>query len=247
MTGGGGSSRDVVYLTDSYPVSDSGWTVYAYNPDPEKPRTLQAWAICSSAVSPGSYRENFSTLPTDIAPGASDSATVTCPPGTVAISGGGSGPGIAYLTGSYPAARNTWEASAANHLGAKQRTLQARALCGPEPGGFVSSHGEPVSIASGQEKSASANCPSGFAPISGGGKISGSDTYLADSSPKGGGWTVYGFNAGSKKTALTAVVYCVSRLSVRLNVEARLQPRRFTLDAFRATEVSYFAMGPLAR
>ena len=156
---------------------------------------------------PGAYTEQMSTPVTTIDPGTNGLASVTCPQGSVAIGGGGSGQGVVYLTGSYPVALDKWVVSATNPPGGIQRELKARALCGPEPRNFLPPSAASVSIDAGQAKSASVTCSSGVR-VSGGGYTSGSGIYLTDSYPKANGWTVYAVNTGSGTASLTAVVRC---------------------------------------
>lgn len=208
VTGGGGSGPGIAYLTDSYPAGN-GWTVWAYNPGP-RTRTLRAWAVCTNTtIAPGTIIERRGAT-TSIPRGANRLASVECPPPGIAIGGGGSGPGITYLTSSYPNAIRRWRVAATNP-GPRTRTLTARVLCGPEPRNHLSVLAGPVTIARGQAKSATVTCPGSRVPISGGGFTSGGSgkrTYLTDSYPTARGWTVWAINTDSRSTSLTVVARC---------------------------------------
>lgn len=164
-------------------------------------------------VPPGYVTESVSNL--SLPNNTDEGGTVTCPQGTVVLSGGAYIASFSVKAGinsSYPENDRTWTADANNFSGAST-TFNVYAVCATKPAGYKLVTGSPASNPAGDQDSAGVNCPSGDV-IFGGGAAAGSASIsvgMTSSYPKNStSWTVAMSNFSESGETFTVHAICGS-------------------------------------
>jgi hypothetical protein len=184
---------------------------------------LAATTAAAAATGPGAGR-----VAVDVPPGyvtestdnlslpnnTDEGGTVTCPQGTVVLSGGAyiaSTSVKAGINSSFPENNRTWTAYANNFSGAAT-TFNVYAVCATKPKGYVRSNAAgPVSNPAGQQDSAAISCPAGDVLFGGGAaarshsvSVAMTSSYPQDSTS----WTVAVSNFSTSGETFTVHVIC---------------------------------------
>ncbi|HEY5119700.1 MAG TPA: NBR1-Ig-like domain-containing protein [Anaerolineales bacterium] len=144
-----------------------------------------------------------------LAPGAAESATATCPAGTV-VTAGGFSVGLDVWTYTQLKQGNGWIAYAKNNA-AVNRNLTTYAICLTYPSASTTQIVTSLTVDGGHTGSKTADCPAGSV-VTGGGYTGKQDgtlwTYASRSS--GNSWQVSAKNSGALSTTFNIYAICLS-------------------------------------
>jgi len=144
-----------------------------------------------------------------ITTGTTTTSTVTCPSGSVVVSGGYAGR-AQLLIYSNSKSGNGWKVSARNYA-SSSKMLNVYAVCLFNSGGATSQEFNQVTAASGSVTHVEVACPSG-SMVTGGGwatSLSG-DIWVHNSSKNNNGWQIYVHNNGTESYPINAYAMCLS-------------------------------------
>jgi hypothetical protein len=158
-------------LNSSYPdAGGTGWSVY-FNNEASSSNTGVAVAICAAASSLSHYSVHYGAL-VAVPAGGEGQGTVTCPSGTVSLSGGPDMESAGTQTyeaanASAPFGTNGWRAYMGS-AGADSTQGLAAVVCATEPAGWAQVSSPYVSNPAGKATTATVTCPSGTKVLGGG-------------------------------------------------------------------------------
>jgi hypothetical protein len=141
--------------------------------------------------------------------GAIDSATATCPAGSVVVSGGYASSSDMLVYTQF-AEGNGWRVYAKNNAGSS-KLLNAYAVCLKNTAGSITQHASTTSVPSGSTGQAEVSCPAGKI-VTGGGfaSTSNGDLIVYNTSKTSNGWQVYARNNGGSSKSLNVYAVCLS-------------------------------------
>ncbi|MER6300525.1 hypothetical protein ABT247_13270 [Kitasatospora sp. NPDC001539] len=209
-TGGGASVdsdlRSAVYFRKSLPdPAGNRWVLQAYNASPDV-QTVHPKVICStdSTLSYEAAKE------TGIEPGETGYTAANCSNTRFVVGGGFEGGDRTFVSVSAFNNIRSWTVSmkytdySPDAPASFQRSV---AVCSDtQP---TVSFGTTVELAPGEVGNATAECPAGLVPISGGGD-GGLDVLLTTSAPTATGWTVWAKNGAFDRRKLFTDVLCAA-------------------------------------
>lgn len=177
LVGGGFADNQFLTVDYSYPANDTTWSAFAFETDSLSSKAT-VYAVCAQANFPLGVQILASQ------PSSNGSATVTCPPGTLATGGGAKLADIGYVDQSFPDA-NGWSATTPTSGSGGPASITAYALCASSDilkvGTVVTGFTVPTDgLATG-----SAGCPSGDVLVSAGYNYQGGEIFVYKSEPQG--------------------------------------------------------------
>jgi hypothetical protein len=200
-------------INSSYPAGQS-WVVWVNNNETSDSKFL-VWVMCMKA----NLAYTVVTASGYANPGATDSASVSCPAKTVVVGGGAVAAGNDLGVGINSSIANklgpgqTEWAAAMSNTSSSGDAFDVVAICRPKPLGYAIVDGPEVSVAPGSTAEVSATCPGFFSlPLSGGGftTYQTTDSGLAINAtfPGAGYWATLWENGGSTTRSVAATVIC---------------------------------------
>jgi hypothetical protein len=171
-------------------------------------------AVALSA-SPAAAAIQTATKSVTIGGGDTQSVDVSCAAGTIPVSAGFASSAFSFISGgivpvaSLPLAGGS--RATGTNAGGSPGTLTGYAYCDTKPRKVVTRSSQFVPLPAGTQRTATASCPAGSVPISGGYR------FINDSHASGSavlsrrvhhGWEVSGYNGGPGLSVLKAFVWC---------------------------------------
>jgi hypothetical protein len=177
---------------------------------------LGTGALLALGVAPAGAAIKTASKSLQINPGGTGSVAASCAAGTVPVSAGFVSGGFRFDTGGVVPTASVRLAGGSSATGRNVSpsvagTLTDFAYCDTDARTIVTRSSSLVQLPVNQPRIASASCPAGTVPISGGYRFTNGahGTGAAFRSRKvSGGWQVGGYNGGPGTSAFTAFVYC---------------------------------------